>query len=444
MCIGYDMFTKKYQASGKFLTRFFDCALRQKNFSSTLTTASRLSNSTFFDIKVKNYLEQRTVAGKGVVDYLLLSKNNPSASSIILNDNDYLRLANHPEVISQQIAQLNANHQEIVMSAVFLKDNCPQHLLEKKLSGFLNMEGVILTQCGYMANVGVLEATCIKGTPVYIDQFAHASFYDGIKAAQAKAIHFKHNDTHDLESKLIEHGPGVIIVDSIYSSVGSIAPLKEICCIKQKYSSVLVVDESHSLGLYGKEGRGILEELELINQVDFITASLSKGFATRAGIIAGRHTNFIREVSFPAIFSSAVPNYDLARINAMLGVIIAANDRRQKLMHNANFLRNHLLDHGFNIVKTNMPSPIICFVCGSEAITKKFRDRLEERNIFGAVFCSPATRLNESMLRFTVHSNLTQSELAYFIEAVQQVVAEDSVFFQHLYQKKAVNMLTRR
>jgi len=384
----------------------------------------------FLTKKIENYFAARTPENKGIIDYLLTTPQ-PSASSILINDNDYLRTANNAEVIDKQTQYLKGHQQEILMSGVFLSGDSLHLQISKAFAAFVGMEDVYLAQSGYAANCTLLQAISEPNMPVYIDQRTHPSFYDGIKFVHAKLISFIHNDVNDLENKIKHHGPGIILVDSVYSAVGSICPIKEICLLKNQYGCVLVVDESHSLGLYGVKGQGLVGALNLTNEVDFITASLSKAFSTRAGIIAGpaKAILFMREYAFPAIFSSAVLNYDIVRIQAMLKVIKESDEKREQLMFNANFLRTELTAMGYEIVQTSAPSPIICLVCGPEATTKKLQALLLENDIFGAVFCAPATSKNASLIRLTLHSDLKLAQLNHIVDILtlvrQQHTQED-------------------
>ena len=139
-------------------------------------------------------------------------------NSIILVSNDYLGIANHPKILSAQSESIKKQNNKIVMSAVFLKGNSPQGSFEKEMAQYFGYESSILCQSGWAANVGLLQAIAEKDVPVYIDFFAHMSLWEGVKAANAKAVPFLHNNVVHLEKMINKHGPGIILIDSLYST----------------------------------------------------------------------------------------------------------------------------------------------------------------------------------------------------------------------------------
>ena len=213
--------------------------------------------------------------GYNIVKGSVPSKNKGDVSLI---SNDYLSLANHKEIINAQIETLSEKGNGMMMSVVFVHENHPQRFLEKSLADFMDAEDGILCQSGYTANVGLVSAIADVNRPVYIDCFAHMSLWDGIACAKAKPIRFRHNDVNHLEQKIKRYGQGIILVDSIYSTLGSVCPLLNVVELGEKYGCVIVVDESHSLGVYGKFGKGLVVERGMADRVHFRTVSLAKDF----------------------------------------------------------------------------------------------------------------------------------------------------------------------
>ncbi|UUZ47322.1 aminotransferase class I/II-fold pyridoxal phosphate-dependent enzyme [Massilia sp. B-10] len=144
----------------------------------------------------------------------------------------------------------------MLMSSVFLQQGSAQHRLEAKLAAFMGAEDGVMAQSGWAANVGLLQTIASPGVPVYLDMMAHASLWEGVQSAQAAAVPFLHNDAAHLARQVAKHGPGVIVVDALYSTNGSIAPLAEVAAIAERSGSILIVDESHSLGTHGPAGGG--------------------------------------------------------------------------------------------------------------------------------------------------------------------------------------------
>ncbi|KAG0239767.1 hypothetical protein BGW41_007482 [Actinomortierella wolfii] len=189
------------------------------------------------------------------------------------------------------------------------------------------------------------------------------SFVDGLRNKCAIIHVSPHNDIADMESNIIKHGPGIIIVDALYSNNGSFAPITEILRLKRTYDCIVVVDESHSLGVYGRHG--YLHMMGLEKEIDYITASLAKAFCTRAGLIIGGNATFIKENSWSYIFSSALTDNDIVRLRSMFEVIKNADDRRERLMAASHALREGLA-RITNVTLTDIPSPIICLDMDSD------------------------------------------------------------------------------
>ena len=352
------------------------------------------------------------------------NSRNPGPDDIILQSNDYLCLAKNIEAIASQIAELKRGGSGPQMSGVFIFDD--EHIvrrLEAKFAAFLNMSGALLSQSGYNANVGLVQSIADSKTIVYIDRFAHTSLWEGIRSAGARAFTFRHNDADSLQKQVREHGPGVILFDSIYSTDGSVGPLPDIASIGKQNECLVVVDESHSLGTHGPEGRGIVNQENLCDDVDFITASLAKAFAARAGIIASRdkrHVEYLRFEHRPAIFSSVVEPHEARRISRTIDLIKRDEFKRLQLASNAAYLRKSLRDLGY-IVKSE--SHIVSIVCGSEAhcrIVKKFA---ESKGLFGSVFVFPATPKNQSLIRYSVNCDMTQEQLDVMVRILSETRA---------------------
>ncbi len=253
----------------------------------------------------------------------LVEGKTPKIDDIVLQSNDYLSLANNPEIKKCIVDSVLQDNNTQVMSGVYLKDNGSQAIFEKNMANFLKAEDVVVCQSGYDANVGLIAAIANKETPVYIDKFAHMSLWQGANTANAPTIKFKHNSPEHLEQQIKLYGAGIIAVDSIYSTTGAICPLEAITRLATKYNCVLVVDESHSLGTYGKQGAGLVVDLKLTNHVMFRTASLAKSFAARSGIIACSKPfgHYLKFASLPAMFSSILLPYEIAGLQKTLEII---------------------------------------------------------------------------------------------------------------------------
>lgn len=376
----------------------------------------------FLALRVNRFYQERvrdTWGGRHILHGI-----SPNKDAIHIAGNDYLSLARHPSILKAMSETMLNEGNGLLMSGIFLHGTNPQLALEDDLAQYMHAEAGVLCQSGWCANTGLIQSIANERTPVYADMLAHMSLWEGIRSAGAKPITFHHNDPEHLERQVLRHGPGVIVVDSVYSTNGSVCPLQEVVHIGNKHGCVLVVDESHSLGTHGPNGKGLVVALGLADQVHFRTASLAKAFAGRAGFIAcpERFKTYFKFESNPAIFSSTLLPHEVVGIRKTMEIIQIDDWRRQQLRYNAAYLRRQLDGLGYNLHESQ--SQIIALEAGPEPQTIVLRDALEARGIFGSVFCAPATPKNRSLVRFSINSALTQAELERIVQICRDIREE--------------------
>ncbi|HYM33150.1 MAG TPA: alpha-hydroxyketone-type quorum-sensing autoinducer synthase [Candidatus Cybelea sp.] len=361
----------------------------------------------------QDYAEHHITVGK-----------RPGPSAIVMANNDYLSLGRDPRIIAAIVSALHDNSGDVFMSGVYTQYLDIHGEYEAAMADYLGSEATVLCQSGWAANDGLVQTLADTAMPVYVDLFAHASIWQGVHSAGAKARPFRHNDADNLEATVRRYGPGLITVDTVYSTNGDVCPLEEVVDIADRHGCMVVADESHAAGLRGPAGAGLTAELGLTERVHFRTMSLSKAFVGRGGIVAGssKALEFFRYQSRPAIFSSAVLPYETAGFLATLNAVRDDEWRRDNLRDNANYLRGGLSEAGCHIASND--SPIIALVAGTEARTAELRDRLEARNVFGAVFCAPATPKARSLVRLTVSATMSRAQLDHVIESCAAVRRE--------------------
>ena len=181
------------------------------------------------------------------------------------------------------------------------------------------------------------------------------------------------------------------------------------------------MDESHAVGVYGEQGEGLVHALGLAERVHYRTLSLSKAFATRAGMVAGpaRVMDYFPYEAKPAIFSSAVLLHEVAGLSATLKVIKDEAWRRKQLWQNTAYLRRGLQRLGYAVDQSD--TQIVALQSGTDAQTRALRDELEERGVFGAVFCAPATPKNHGIIRLSVNARLSEAELDHVIATCAEI-----------------------
>ncbi|GLT19896.1 CAI-1 autoinducer synthase [Vibrio zhanjiangensis] len=354
--------------------------------------------------------------------HLVLGKR-PSVGDINLQNNDYLDISNHSKIVEHHVNSMLNYKSSPVMSGIFLRDKDTQPVLEKKMADYVGFKSCLLTQSGWTANISLLQTICSDNTTVYIDFFAHMSLWEGAKIAGAKIYAFRHNDINHLRKLIKRYGQGIVLVDSIYSTIGTIAPLENIVTICKEHDCAIVVDESHSLGTHGCKGSGLVNSLKLTSQVDFLTASLAKTFAYRAGAIFcnNQANECIPFVAYPSIFSSAMLPFELDRLEKTMHVIKKKDKERNHLHRVSKYIRDQLLQLGLTI---KSDSQIIAIETGSESNTEKVRDFFEDNGIFGSVFCRPATPCRKNIIRLSINSSITYLQANEILEVCEKALKE--------------------
>ncbi|WCP68824.1 quorum-sensing autoinducer CAI-1 synthase [Vibrio tubiashii] len=389
-----------------------------------LTTRSRLPE--FIDRRI-NYYVSDLINKKDNGRNLVLGKK-PHPGDIILQSNDYLALTHHPKIIDAQVNSLLSKKDTAFMSNVFLHSDGLDKTVEHNLAEYTGFQTCTIAPSGWIANIGLLQTICDSQTNVYIDFFAHMSLWEGARIAGANIHPFMHNNAKHLRRLIKRNGPGVVLIDSIYSTIGTIAPLQEMVALAKELDCAIVVDESHSVGVYGPKGAGLLQELGLTDQVDFMTASLAKTFAYRAGAVWCNNLTgqVVPYVSFPSIFSSAMMSFELDRIDATLSVIKESDQSRRRLMECSEQVREGLANIGYNI---RSESQIISLETAEKTNTRKVRDFFEDHGVFGSVFCTPATPDNKNILRLSLNSALSNSDIDKILSVAKKAYQNNELYF---------------
>lgn len=351
----------------------------------------------------------------------ILHNKRPERDAVRLDGNDYLNVTGHPDIVRAQIEALRCDTEFVVQSGAFLIDDHPSRRLEKALAHWVGKEDGFVCQSGYMANLGLIQAVADEQTPVYVDAMAHTSLWEGARAANAPAYMFRHNDPEHLDRTIKRHGPGLVVVDSVYSTTGALCPLTRMVEVAEANASMILVDESHSLGTHGPAGAGLCASLGLSERVHFITASLAKAFAGRAGFftVPSSLRFYVLHRSFPNIFSSCLLPHEIAGLAATLEVLRANDVARERLHSHTRWLRSSLTDLGYPIHHGS--EQIIALEAGTELATSALRDALENGGVFGAIFCAPATSKSRALVRLTLNSGLSDAELMRVVEVARDI-----------------------
>ncbi|QUM88816.1 aminotransferase class I/II-fold pyridoxal phosphate-dependent enzyme [Moritella sp. 36] len=371
------------------------------------------------------YVEHGHAANSIVCD----PDNNTKRECVSFVTNHYLGLNRHPEVIAASVRATKVYGTGTGTSAMAGGLIDSHHFLQNSLAEFVGKECAMLFTTGFTANFGFISALITKNDYVIFDKECHASLIEGILNTSAPFRSFKHNCLAKLEERLAratEKGFKniFVIIESVYSLSGEEAPIEEICRLKQKYDFYLFVDEAHSFGIYGEYGQGLVHQKGCTNQVDFIMSTLSKTTASLGGFVAcdKRYINYLRVISRPFMFQATLPPSSTSAAQKALEVLSTDNSYRLKLWKNNAYLRQALLEKGFNLGEST--SPIIpVYVSDHEKLQDLCRELLNN-GVFTTVIAYPAVGSTEGRLRFIVTSSHTTEQLDFAADAMTNVALE--------------------
>ncbi|MEO0071571.1 MAG: pyridoxal phosphate-dependent aminotransferase family protein [candidate division WOR-3 bacterium] len=343
---------------------------------------------------------------------------------IMLGSNNYLGLTTDPRVKEAAIAAIKKYGTGCTGSR-FLNGTLDLHVeLERELASFHNKEDCIVFSTGYQTNLGVVSALVRRGDVAITDKLDHASIMDGCQMSYGSVKRFTHNDPNSLETVLkgLPSDSGkLVIVDGVFSMEGDIAPLDKIVPLVKKFQCRLMVDDAHSIGVLGKNGRGTAEHFGVENDVDLIMGTFSKSFATIGGYVVGEHKviTYIRHQARPLIFSAAIPPTAAATVLAALKIIKSEPERRERLWRNARKMIDGLRAMGYNIGGTQ--TPIVPIHIGSDMKTLSFWRALFEAGIFANPVLPPAVPPNRSLIRTSYMATHTDEDTDLALEIFKKV-----------------------
>ncbi|MEQ8735879.1 MAG: aminotransferase class I/II-fold pyridoxal phosphate-dependent enzyme [Rhodospirillaceae bacterium] len=363
--------------------------------------------------------------------------------TILAGTNNYLGLTFAPEALQAAHDALDAAGTGTTGSRVANGTYSGHKELEQTLCSFLGKAHAIVFSTGYLANLSILSTLVGPEDYILMDADCHASIYDGVRMGQAQIIRFKHNDAADLDKRLarLSKKPGnkLIVVEGIYSMLGDKAPLKEIVDVKKKYEDTYVLsDEAHSLGVLGRYGRGLPEELGVEDDVDFIVGTFSKSVGTVGGFCVSNHPQFdlLRLACRPYIFTASLPPSVVASARVALGLVENGGALRKRLMRNAERLHTGLAALGFTL--GGELSPVVAVVAPDVETGVAFWRGLIDGGVYVNLALPPATPHNYTLLRCSLSAVHTLEQVDRIIEVFAGVAAELGVLPPQAKQKAAI------
>jgi len=319
--------------------------------------------------------------------------------------NNYLGLSSHPDVVAAAKHALDT-HGAGLSSVRFICGTQDIHKhLEEKISLFHEREDTILYISCFDANAGIFETLLTPDDAVLSDELNHASIIDGIRLSKAKKFRYKHRDMKVLEEQLIKaRGDGarmiLIATDGVFSMDGTVAPLREICDLADKYNALTFIDECHATGVLGQTGRGTEEYLEMMGRVDIINSTLGKALGGAAGgYTTGPNEliSLLRQKARPYLFSNTLPPPIVGSADKVFEMLLKGTDLTTKLMTNTELFRKRMTEAGFNVIGDN--HPICPVMMPDERTAVAFAEEMLNRNIYVIGFTFPVVPRGQARIR---------------------------------------------
>lgn len=379
--------------------------------------------------KCYNYTIAKEVMSAGFYPYFKPMRGNENnmmddggQKLIMFGSNNYLGLTSHPKVME---AAMNAIKQYGTSCTGSRFLNGTMHLheeLEHALAQWLGKESALVFSTGMQTNLGVISALCDRNDYVIIDKHAHASLIDGARLSWGKIKRFRHNDTEDLK-KVLETIPAesgkLIVVDGVYSMEGDIAPVPEIMAIAASYEAKVLVDDAHATGVLGN-GRGT-EAYFGINNVDLITSTFSKSFASLGGFVAGKEEiiHYIKHIARSMIFSASLAPPNAASALAALKIMQQEPERIKRVNEIGRRVKAELTAMGFETGHSQ--TPIVPIIIGDNIITMKAWKFLYENGIFVNAVLAPAVPEGMQLLRTSYMATHTDEQVTRALELFHEM-----------------------
>jgi glycine C-acetyltransferase len=342
--------------------------------------------------------------------------------------NNYLGLADHPEVIEAAKGALERWGFGLA-SVRFICGTQEIHKeLEAALTQFHQTDEAILYGSCFDANGGLFETILSQEDAVISDELNHASIIDGIRLCKAQRYRYRHNDMNDLEAKLTEARGSryrLIATDGVFSMDGAMANLKDICQLAEKYLSMVMVDECHAAGFVGKTGRGTPEYHGVRDRIDIITGTLGKALGGGSGgYITGRKAivDLLRQRSRPYLFSNSLTPCTVAGSIKAIEIASRSTELRDSLEKNTQFFRAGLLENGLAIRPGT--HPIVPVMIGDAALAQKVANRLLALGVYVVGFFYPVVPQGTARIRTQVSAAHSKADLQFAIEKFAQVREE--------------------
>jgi 8-amino-7-oxononanoate synthase len=348
---------------------------------------------------------------------------------VLAGTNNYLGLTFDDECRAAAIRAIESMGTGTTGSRMASGNYAGHRELERALADAFGWPAGIVFSTGYQANLGAISALASAGETLVIDADSHASIHDACRLSLATTIRFRHNDAENLDRRLERLGEeakrSLVVVESLYSTLGDRAPLREMAEITRRHGACLMVDEAHSFGLFGTRGLGLCEELGLLDQVDFIVGTFSKSLGGVGGFCVSRHPELelIRMASRPYIFTASPPPGVIAATRQALRRVLDGQDLRARLWRHVHRLYDALARLGYR-TGTEQPGPVAAVVFDQRDAAIAQWQGLMDAGVYTNLMIPPATPSGMNIVRISLSAAHSDEDLAHIIGALEQLAQQ--------------------
>jgi glycine C-acetyltransferase len=348
-------------------------------------------------------------------------------SVVNLSSNNYLGLTNHPALVERAIDAIRTLG--VGSGAVrTIAGTMDIHMeLERRLAEFKKVEAVVVFQSGFTANAGTVSSVLTREDVIVSDELNHASIIDGCRLSRAPIKVFPHKDVNAARRILEEIPRGtrtLLITDGVFSMDGDLAPLPALCDLADEFGCIMMVDDAHASGVFGRNGRGTIDHFAMHGRVDIQVGTLSKAIGALGGYVAGSRAliEFLYHRARPFLFSTSHPPSVAATCIAAIDLLLERPELIDRLWENTRFFQAGLRGLGFDTGLTE--SPIIPVMVGDGARAMRLSDRLFEEGVFAQGIAFPTVARDKARVRTIVTSAHTRDELQFALDVFGRVGRE--------------------
>ncbi|MEX2500223.1 MAG: aminotransferase class I/II-fold pyridoxal phosphate-dependent enzyme [Wenzhouxiangellaceae bacterium] len=362
-------------------------------------------------------IEDIISAAEGVID---------GQRVILAGTNNYLGLTLDPEVVESAVQAVQHFGTGTTGSRMANGSYHAHAALEREIAAAFGWASAMVFSTGYQANLGTIATLAGKDDFLLLDSDSHASIYDGARLGSAPTVIFRHNDPNNLDRRLSRLGDdasrALIVVEGLYSMLGDQPPLAEFIEVKRRHNAWLLLDEAHSFGVFGATGLGLAEQLNVLDDVDFVVGTFSKSLGGIGGFCASPHAELelLRLAARPYIFTASPSPAVIASTRTALARVVAGGDLRERLWSNIDRLYNALQEFGYKL-GSDKPGPVAAIILPDRDSALAHWRGLLASGIYANLMVPPATPKGLNLLRISLSAAHTPEHIDRIIQAFGQL-----------------------